>query len=47
MGDKLVNKKFMYLSISFDHRVLEGAYVTRFLVRLKSLLENPYNLLVE
>ncbi len=46
-GDKLVNKKFMYISISFDHRILEGAYVTRFLVKVKNLLENPYNLLVE
>lgn len=46
-GDRLVNRKFMYLSISFDHRVLEGAYVTRFLMRLKELLENPYILLIE
>ena len=46
-GDGVENRKFMYISISFDHRILEGAYVTRFLMRLKDLLENPYKILVE
>ncbi len=44
---QLVNRKYMYLSISFDHRILEGAYVTRFLMRLKEILENPELLLLE
>ncbi len=47
MGDRIENRKFMYISISFDHRILEGAYVTRFLMRLKDLLENPYKILIE
>ncbi len=44
---QLVNRKYMYISISFDHRILEGAYVTRFLMRLKEILENPELLLLE
>jgi len=44
---KLENRLFLNLSISFDHRILEGAYVTRFLQRLKKLLENPYLLMLE
>jgi len=44
---QLVNRRYMYISISFDHRILEGAYVTRFLMRLKEILENPELLLLE
>ena len=44
---KIENRKFLYLSISFDHRILEGAYVTRFLNRLKELLEEPGKILIE
>ena len=43
---ELVNRKYLNLSISFDHRILEGAYVTRFLRRVKELLENPGKLLL-
>ncbi len=44
---RLENRLFLNLTISFDHRILEGAYVTRFLQRLKQLLENPYLLMLE
>lgn len=38
-------RSLVYLTLSFDHRILEGGYATRFLVRVKELLENPILLL--
>ncbi|MEM3675720.1 MAG: dihydrolipoamide acetyltransferase family protein [Thermoplasmataceae archaeon] len=35
-----------YLSLSCDHRLIDGAMATRFLVRVKALLENPEFFLV-
>ncbi|MEM3754548.1 MAG: 2-oxo acid dehydrogenase subunit E2 [Candidatus Bathyarchaeia archaeon] len=40
-------KDFMYLCLSFDHRVIDGAGAAKFLRTLKRLLENPYLLLFE
>jgi len=37
----------MYLSPSFDHRVIDGAVGARFVAALKALLETPEVLLVE
>jgi len=41
VGDELKPRKIVYLSLSFDHRAIEGAYAARFLTELKRLLENP------
>ncbi len=38
-------RKVGYVTLSFDHRFIEGAYATRFLVKLKTLLENPVMIL--
>ncbi|MDM7275878.1 MAG: dihydrolipoamide acetyltransferase family protein [Thermoprotei archaeon] len=38
-------RKVGYITLSFDHRFIEGAYATRFLVKLKTLLENPVMIL--
>ena len=35
----------MKLTLSYDHRVVDGAHAARFLVRVKEYLENPYKLL--
>lgn len=40
-GDKLVNKPMLWLSLSFDHRVADGALAARFLGELANLVENP------
>ena len=40
-------RKMMYLSPSFDHRVIDGAVGARFIAALKALLETPEVLLVE
>ncbi len=41
VGDEIKPRKIVYLSLSFDHRAIEGAYAARFLMELKRLLENP------
>jgi len=38
---ELKPRKVLYLSLSFDHRFIEGAYATRFLMSVKRYLENP------
>jgi pyruvate/2-oxoglutarate dehydrogenase complex dihydrolipoamide acyltransferase (E2) component len=44
---EIVARKMMYLSPSFDHRVLDGAVAARFVAALKQVLETPEVLLVE
>lgn len=39
---ELLNKRFMRLTVGFDHRVLDGAQGARFLGDLKAYIENPY-----
>ena len=40
-GDKIEVRQYMNLSISVDHRIVDGASAARFLVHMKRLLENP------
>ena len=37
----------MYLSPSFDHRVIDGAVGARFVAALKAVIEHPEALLLE
>ncbi|WNS81022.1 dihydrolipoamide acetyltransferase family protein [Domibacillus sp. DTU_2020_1001157_1_SI_ALB_TIR_016] len=39
-------RPMLTLSLSFDHRVIDGAPAAAFLTELKDILENPYELLV-
>ncbi len=39
-GDTIVVRSMMYLTLSYDHRLIDGAYGTRFLSRVVDLLEN-------
>ncbi|GLC87157.1 dihydrolipoamide acetyltransferase family protein [Lysinibacillus piscis] len=39
-------RPMMTVSLSFDHRVIDGAPAAAFLTELKDILENPYELLV-
>ncbi len=40
-GDEIGVRHYMNLSISVDHRLVDGASAARFLVYMKELLENP------
>ena len=41
-GDVVVVRHMMYVTLGYDHRLIDGAYGTRFLSRLVQLIEN-YN----
>ncbi len=45
-GDRPVKRKTMTLSLTWDHRVLDGEPAARFLASVRDLLEAPYRLLV-
>ena len=39
-GDVVVVRSMMYLTLAYDHRLIDGAYGTQFLNRIKELLES-------
>lgn len=41
---QLVTKEYLSLTVSFDHRMIDGAPATRFTERLKELIEGAYGL---
>ncbi|UYO62572.1 2-oxo acid dehydrogenase subunit E2 [Acetobacterium wieringae] len=41
IGDEIVIRMMMQLSLTFDHRTVDGAPAAQFLKRIKELLENP------
>lgn len=45
VDDQIVVRDLMYLSLAFDHRVVDGAPAAQFLQRIKECLEAPYVLL--
>ena len=47
IDDKPVSRLMLPLSLSYDHRVINGADAARFIVRLSGLLSDPFNLLVD
>jgi 2-oxoglutarate dehydrogenase complex dihydrolipoamide succinyltransferase (E2) component len=44
---KIEVRDIMYLSLSFDHRILDGAYAARFVNRVVSVMQDPKLLLAE
>jgi 2-oxoglutarate dehydrogenase E2 component (dihydrolipoamide succinyltransferase) len=40
-------RPMMYLALSYDHRIVDGADAVSFLVRIKELIEDPTSLLLE
>jgi pyruvate dehydrogenase E2 component (dihydrolipoamide acetyltransferase) len=44
---QVVAGQAMELSLTFDHRIIDGAPAAAFLTRIKSLLEQPYQLFME
>jgi pyruvate dehydrogenase E2 component (dihydrolipoamide acetyltransferase) len=43
---QIVARPTMWLSLTFDHRIVDGAPAARFLARIRQLLESPYLLFV-
>jgi pyruvate dehydrogenase E2 component (dihydrolipoamide acetyltransferase) len=46
VGDRIEIRDIALVAVSFDHRVVDGAYVARFVNRIKELLERPEALLL-
>jgi pyruvate dehydrogenase E2 component (dihydrolipoamide acetyltransferase) len=44
--DRIARRKMMVLSLTIDHRLIDGATGAEFMRSLKELLENPYRLLM-
>lgn len=44
---QVVVRDMLYLSPSFDHRIIDGAVAARFVTALKDVLENPESLMLE
>ncbi len=44
---KVEIRPMMYVALSYDHRVIDGAEAVSFLVRIKELIEDPESLLLE
>ena len=47
VGGQVVLRPMMYLALTYDHRIVDGAEAVRFLVRVKELVEDPGVLLIE
>ncbi|WP_100011349.1 2-oxoglutarate dehydrogenase complex dihydrolipoyllysine-residue succinyltransferase [Lentibacillus sediminis] len=45
--DSIEVRPMMYLALSYDHRIVDGKEAVQFLVRIKEMLEDPYDLLLE
>jgi len=46
VGGKIEARPMMYLALSYDHRVIDGADAARFTRHLADMLENPMVMLV-
>ena len=47
VGGKIEVRPMMYLALSYDHRVVDGAGAVTFLVKVKEALEDPQRLLLD
>jgi 2-oxoglutarate dehydrogenase E2 component (dihydrolipoamide succinyltransferase) len=47
LNGQIVIRPMMYIALSYDHRLVEGAHAVQFLVRVKELIEDPAAMLIE
>jgi 2-oxoglutarate dehydrogenase E2 component (dihydrolipoamide succinyltransferase) len=47
VNDQVVIRPMMYLAVSYDHRLIDGAQAVTFLVRVKERIEDPTRLMFE
>ncbi len=45
--ERMENRPMMYVALSYDHRIVDGKGAVSFLSKIKELLEDPENLLLE
>ena len=45
--DEIVIRPMMYLALTYDHRLIDGREAVSFLVRIKDLVEDPNQLLLD
>jgi 2-oxoglutarate dehydrogenase E2 component (dihydrolipoamide succinyltransferase) len=45
--ERMENRPMMYIALSYDHRIVDGKEAVSFLTKIKDLLEDPENLLLE
>lgn len=45
--DTIEVRPMMYLALSYDHRIVDGKEAVQFLVRIKQMIEDPYDLLLQ
>lgn len=45
--DSIEVRPMMYLALSYDHRIVDGKEAVQFLVRIKQMLEDPFDLMLE
>jgi 2-oxoglutarate dehydrogenase E2 component (dihydrolipoamide succinyltransferase) len=47
VNGEVVIRPMMYVALSYDHRIVDGSEAVRFLVHIKSTLEDPVSMLLE
>ena len=47
IGDEVKIRPIMYLALTYDHRLLDGAQAVQFLVHIKESIEDPARLLID
>jgi 2-oxoglutarate dehydrogenase E2 component (dihydrolipoamide succinyltransferase) len=47
VNGQVVVKPMMYIALSYDHRIVDGLEAVQFLVRVKELIEDPGQMLIE
>ena len=47
VDDQIVVKPMMYLAVTYDHRIMDGREAVSFLVKIKQLVEDPHQLLLD
>ena len=45
--DEIVIRPMMYVALTYDHRLIDGREAVSFLVKIKNLVEDPNQLLLE
>ncbi len=46
VDDEIIAQPMMYLALSYDHRIIDGAEAVQFLVTIKDVLEDPARIIV-